>query len=87
MHQSITFFYTSEIHFFPKQKGLFSLFWMVLTQVSGPSGQMSWIRGGPNCLDAWNITTAIDNRFVIITMLVNKNMQFLIVGKIIKFDV
>ncbi|CBI32289.3 unnamed protein product, partial [Vitis vinifera] len=37
------------------------LFWMVLTQISGPSGQMMWIRGGPEGLDAWNITMAIDN--------------------------
>ncbi|KAJ0111141.1 hypothetical protein Patl1_01125 [Pistacia atlantica] len=32
--------------------------------VSGPSGQMTWIRGGPECLDARNITEAIDNRYV-----------------------
>lgn len=32
------------------------------TKVSGPSGQMSWIRHGPESLDAWNITEAIDNR-------------------------
>ncbi|KAH7577467.1 hypothetical protein JRO89_XS01G0254900 [Xanthoceras sorbifolium] len=31
------------------------------TKVSGPSGQMTWIRGGPKCLDARNITEAIDN--------------------------
>lgn len=31
------------------------------TKVSGPSGQMSWIRNGPESLDAWNITEAIDN--------------------------
>ncbi|KAK4355729.1 hypothetical protein RND71_024700 [Anisodus tanguticus] len=29
--------------------------------VSGPSGQMSWIRNGPESLDAQNITEAIDN--------------------------
>lgn len=32
-------------------------------QVAGPSGQMTWIRGGPECLDAKNIEKAIDNRF------------------------
>lgn len=37
---------------------------MVLTQISGPSGQMMWIRGGPEGLDAWNITMAIDNKLV-----------------------
>ena len=37
---------------------------MVLEQVSGPSGQMTWIRDGPKCLDARNITEAIDNRSV-----------------------
>lgn len=35
---------------------------MDLIQVTGPSGQMTWIRGGPECLDARNITEAIDNR-------------------------
>ncbi|KAK2649284.1 hypothetical protein Ddye_016773 [Dipteronia dyeriana] len=34
---------------------------VIATKVSGPSGQMTWIRGGPNCLDARNITEAIDN--------------------------
>ncbi|KAB1203015.1 Protein tas [Morella rubra] len=34
---------------------------ILATKVTGPSGQMTWIRGGPNCLDAWNITKAIDN--------------------------
>lgn len=33
-------------------------------QVTGPSGQMTWIRGGPTRLDAWNINEAIDNRLV-----------------------
>ncbi|KAL6214787.1 hypothetical protein ACLB2K_014219 [Fragaria x ananassa] len=28
--------------------------------VTGPSGQMTWIRDGPKCLDAGNITAAID---------------------------
>lgn len=32
-------------------------------QVTGPSGQMTWIRGGPKSLDANNILEAIDNRF------------------------
>ncbi|KAL8260323.1 hypothetical protein R6Q59_028276 [Mikania micrantha] len=31
------------------------------TKVSGPSGQMTWIRGGPTCLDSKNIKEAIDN--------------------------
>ncbi|PPD78766.1 hypothetical protein GOBAR_DD24307 [Gossypium barbadense] len=30
------------------------------TCVAGPSGQMSWIRDGPKCLDAKNITEAVD---------------------------
>lgn len=34
---------------------------VLATKVSGPSGQMTWIRGGPKCLDARNITEAIDN--------------------------
>lgn len=33
-------------------------------QVSGPSGQMTWIRGGPTSLDSRNINDAIDNRLV-----------------------
>ncbi|MED6124449.1 hypothetical protein PIB30_058961 [Stylosanthes scabra] len=36
---------------------------VIATKVAGPSGQMTWIRGGPKCLDANNITEAIDNRF------------------------
>ncbi|GAA0145943.1 oxidoreductase [Lithospermum erythrorhizon] len=31
------------------------------TKVSGPSGQMKWIRGGPEAVDAKNITEAIDD--------------------------
>ncbi|KAK3007903.1 hypothetical protein RJ639_013048 [Escallonia herrerae] len=31
------------------------------TKVSGPSGQMTWIRGGPKSLSATNITQAIDS--------------------------
>ncbi|XP_068643753.1 uncharacterized protein [Aristolochia californica] len=31
------------------------------TKVAGPSGQMTWIRGGPKCLDAKNILQAIDD--------------------------
>ncbi|KAI5680366.1 hypothetical protein M9H77_01593 [Catharanthus roseus] len=31
------------------------------TKVCGPSGQMNWIRNGPESLDARNITEAIDN--------------------------
>ncbi|KAK7399720.1 hypothetical protein VNO78_10909 [Psophocarpus tetragonolobus] len=34
---------------------------VVATKVAGPSAQMTWIRGGPKCLDAANITQAIDN--------------------------
>ncbi|XP_021279990.1 uncharacterized protein LOC110413484 isoform X2 [Herrania umbratica] len=34
---------------------------VIATKVSGPSGQMSWIRDGPKCLDAKNITEAVDN--------------------------
>ncbi|GFZ19497.1 hypothetical protein Acr_28g0002020 [Actinidia rufa] len=34
------------------------------TKVSGPSGQMTWIRDGLKCLDARNITEAIDNSYV-----------------------
>lgn len=30
------------------------------TKVSGPSGQMTWIRGGPPCLDRKNIMDALD---------------------------
>ncbi|KAK7845164.1 histone h2ax [Quercus suber] len=35
---------------------------VLATKVTGPSGQMTWIRGGPKCLDHRNITEAIDNR-------------------------
>ncbi|XP_021681396.2 uncharacterized protein LOC110665534 isoform X2 [Hevea brasiliensis] len=34
---------------------------VLATKVTGPSGQMIWIRGGPKRLDAKNITEAIDN--------------------------
>ncbi|XP_020216103.1 uncharacterized protein LOC109799863 isoform X2 [Cajanus cajan] len=34
---------------------------VIATKVAGPSAQMTWIRGGPTCLDAANITQAIDN--------------------------
>ncbi|CAO2839670.1 unnamed protein product [Amaranthus hypochondriacus] len=34
---------------------------VLATKVAGPSGQMTWIRGGPECLDAKNIAEAIDN--------------------------
>lgn len=37
---------------------------VLATKVAGPSGQMTWIRGGPKCLDSRNITDAIDSRFV-----------------------
>lgn len=32
-------------------------------QATGPSGQMTWIRGGPSSLDSRNITEAIDGRY------------------------
>lgn len=35
-------------------------------QVAGPSGQMTWIRDGPKCLDASNIIEAIDNRLIVL---------------------
>ncbi|KAJ6970048.1 hypothetical protein D5086_028050 [Populus alba] len=34
---------------------------VLATKVAGPSGQMTWIRGGPKCLDSRNITDAIDS--------------------------
>ncbi|XP_042491391.1 protein tas-like isoform X6 [Macadamia integrifolia] len=34
---------------------------VLATKVTGPSGQMTWIRGGPRCLDATNIMEAIGN--------------------------
>ncbi|KAL2343216.1 hypothetical protein Fmac_004501 [Flemingia macrophylla] len=34
---------------------------VIATKVAGPSAQMTWIRGGPKCLDAANITQAIDD--------------------------
>ncbi|PON66254.1 Aldo/keto reductase/potassium channel subunit beta [Parasponia andersonii] len=37
---------------------------VLATKVAGPSGQMTWIRGGPKCLDARNIREAIDNSYV-----------------------
>ncbi|MFQ6633575.1 hypothetical protein Gotur_010806 [Gossypium turneri] len=37
---------------------------VIATKVAGPSGQMSWIRDGPKCLDAKNITEAVDGRLV-----------------------
>ncbi|KAL2510600.1 NAD(P)-linked oxidoreductase superfamily protein [Abeliophyllum distichum] len=39
----------------PRERVIFA------TKVSGPSGQMTWIRNGPESLDTWNITEAIDN--------------------------
>ncbi|XP_050110697.1 uncharacterized protein LOC126589455 isoform X1 [Malus sylvestris] len=33
---------------------------VLATKVTGPSGQMTWIRDGPKCLDARNIADAID---------------------------
>ncbi|VAH57045.1 unnamed protein product [Triticum turgidum subsp. durum] len=35
---------------------------VLATKVAGPSGQMTWIRGGPVALDSRNITEAIDTR-------------------------
>ena len=40
------------------------MFTVNFIQVAGPSGQMTWIRGGPKCLDASNIIEAIDNRLI-----------------------
>uniref|UniRef100_A0A6N2L7S6 NADP-dependent oxidoreductase domain-containing protein n=1 Tax=Salix viminalis TaxID=40686 RepID=A0A6N2L7S6_SALVM len=37
---------------------------VLATKVAGPSGQMTWIRGGPKCLDCRNITNAIDSSYV-----------------------
>nr|CAB3445565.1 unnamed protein product [Digitaria exilis] len=37
---------------------------VVATKVAGPSGQMTWIRGGPTSLDSHNITAAIDDSYV-----------------------
>ncbi|CAN1175401.1 Protein tas [Linum perenne] len=37
---------------------------VVSTKVAGPSGQMTWIRGGPSCLDTKNMVDAIDSRYV-----------------------
>ncbi|XP_059069884.1 uncharacterized protein LOC131053546 isoform X6 [Cryptomeria japonica] len=34
---------------------------VLATKVTGPSGQMTWIRDGPKSLDAYNIEEAIDN--------------------------
>lgn len=34
--------------------------YVVASKVAGPSGQMTWLRGGPVRLDASNITAAID---------------------------
>lgn len=45
---------------------------MISIQVSGPSGQMTWIREGPKCLDARNITEAIDNRYILMLKFVSK---------------
>ena len=33
---------------------------LVATKAAGPSGQMTWIRGGPARLDAANISAALD---------------------------
>ncbi|KAK6120107.1 hypothetical protein DH2020_046143 [Rehmannia glutinosa] len=37
---------------------------VLATKVSGPSGQMTWIRNGPESLDARNIAEALDNSYV-----------------------
>ncbi|ESW31527.1 hypothetical protein PHAVU_002G245400 [Phaseolus vulgaris] len=34
---------------------------VIATKVAGPSGQMTWIRDGPKCLDSSNIIEAIDS--------------------------
>lgn len=33
---------------------------VLTTKIAGPSGEMTWIRGGPACLDQKNIAAAID---------------------------
>ncbi|KAI5347817.1 PREDICTED: aldo/keto reductase [Prunus dulcis] len=40
------------------------LYYYVFCKVTGPSGQMTWIRDGPKCLNAKNITEAIDGSYV-----------------------
>ncbi|XP_031250946.1 uncharacterized protein LOC116108850 isoform X2 [Pistacia vera] len=50
-----------QIVFASKEHPFFGSYYLKFSQVSGPSGQMTWIRGGPECLDARNITEAIDN--------------------------
>ncbi|XP_039835291.1 protein tas-like isoform X2 [Panicum virgatum] len=37
---------------------------VIATKVAGPSGQMTWIRGGPMSVDSQNITEAIDGRWL-----------------------
>ncbi|KAL5983977.1 hypothetical protein ACLOJK_018079 [Asimina triloba] len=37
---------------------------ILATKVAGPSGQMTWIRGGPNSVGADNILQAIDDSYV-----------------------
>lgn len=34
---------------------------LIASKVAGPSGQMTWIRGGPHKLDAANIQEALDD--------------------------
>ncbi|KAG9154135.1 hypothetical protein Leryth_000619 [Lithospermum erythrorhizon] len=47
------------------------------TKVSGPSGQMKWIRGGPEAVDAKNITEAIDDRLSKLTLEKPSVMDFI----------
>lgn len=54
--------FLTYVSFYTSFSDLLMYFVCVSSQVSGPSGQMSWIRNGPESLDAWNITEAIDNR-------------------------
>ncbi|KAL0418792.1 UNVERIFIED_CONTAM: protein tas [Sesamum radiatum] len=37
---------------------------VLATKVSGPSGQMTWIRDGPESLDAGNVAEALDDSYV-----------------------
>lgn len=43
-----------------KERGISRDKIILATKVSGPSGQMTWIRGGPPCIDAKNIMNALD---------------------------
>eukprot|EP00878_Enallax_costatus_P026760 GHUV01028750.1.p1 GENE.GHUV01028750.1~~GHUV01028750.1.p1 ORF type:complete len:275 (+),score=71.12 GHUV01028750.1:1198-2022(+) len=76
MEAGVNFFDTAEMYPVPQSaetQGLseqYSGRWMknhsrdkliIASKVAGPSGQMTWIRGGPHKLDAANINTALDD--------------------------